>query len=53
MVTGILFLLLFIKLAATEYRPGLLLSWINCLLAVNFLIGFLPGADAVGQTLAE
>jgi NADH-quinone oxidoreductase subunit N len=48
MVTGILFLLLFIKLAATEYRPGLLLSWINCLLAVNFLIGFLPGADAVG-----
>ena len=46
MVTVILFLLLFIKLAATEYRPGLLLNGINCLLAINLLVGFLPGPDA-------
>src|ERR1700761_5636683 len=46
-VTGILFLVLFIKVGATEYRPERLLGWINVLLLVNCLLGLLPGSDAV------
>ncbi|HEY4107422.1 NADH-quinone oxidoreductase subunit N [Puia sp.] len=48
MVTGILFLLLFIKVASTESRPGPILTLINVLLTVNLVLGFFP---ATGATL--
>ncbi|HEV9038163.1 MAG TPA: NADH-quinone oxidoreductase subunit N [Puia sp.] len=46
-VTAILFLLLFIKVGASEYRTETLLWLINILLAVNFILGFLPGGSSV------
>jgi NADH-quinone oxidoreductase subunit N len=47
MVTGILFLLLFIKVGSSEPRTGPILNLINFLLLANLLLGFLPGQDAV------
>ena len=47
MVTAILFLLLFIKVGAREYRTETLLWLVNVLLAVNFILGFLPGGSSV------
>jgi NADH-quinone oxidoreductase subunit N len=46
MVTGILFLLLFIKIGATVYRTGAILNLINGLLLANFILGFFPCPDA-------
>jgi NADH-quinone oxidoreductase subunit N len=45
-VTGILFLLLFIKVGAREYRTETLLLLVNMLLAVNFILGFFPYPDS-------
>ena len=47
MVTVILFLLLFIKVGAREYRTETLLWIVNGLLAVNFILGFLPASGSV------
>lgn len=46
-VTGILFLLLFIKVGSTTSRPERLLGLINVLLLANCVLGLLPGTDAV------
>ena len=46
-VTVILFLLLFMKVGAREYRTETLLWLVNVLLALNFVLGFLPGGDSV------
>ena len=46
MVTGIIFLLLFSKVGATEYKTGTVLGWVNVLLLANFALGFFPIADA-------
>src|ERR1700722_5716462 len=46
MVTVIIFLLLFVKVGATEYKTGVILNWVNVLLLVNFVLGFLPVGDA-------
>src|SRR5262245_36949640 len=46
MLTCMLFLLLFIKVAGNESRPRLLLNLINGLLTVNLALGFFPGPDA-------
>jgi NADH-quinone oxidoreductase subunit N len=46
-VMGILFLLLFIKIAADEPRTGAILNLVNLLLAINLIVGFLPGPDGV------
>src|SRR5580658_2884324 len=46
LVTIIIFLLLFAKVGATEYRTGVVLIWVNVLLLANFVLGFLPVADA-------
>jgi len=45
-VTGIIFLLLFIKVRATEYKTGVLLNLVNLLLLVNFVLGFFGCQDA-------
>lgn len=45
-VTGILFLLLFIKVFASEPRPGAILNGINLLLTINLILGFFPVSDA-------
>ncbi|HVU93856.1 MAG TPA: NADH-quinone oxidoreductase subunit N [Puia sp.] len=45
-VTVILFLLLFIKVAGNEPRPGVILNLINILLTINLVLGFFPGPDA-------
>jgi NADH-quinone oxidoreductase subunit N len=42
MVTGIIFLLLLVKVGSGETRTGVLLNWVNVLLLVNFALGFLP-----------
>ena len=47
MVTVILFLLLFIKVGAREYRTETLLWLVNVLLAVNFILGFFPAPPSV------
>ena len=47
MVSAILFLLLFIKVGAREYRTETLLWLVNILLAVNFMLGFMPGGNSV------
>lgn len=47
MATGILFLLLFIKVFASEPRPGAILNFINILLTLNLILGFFPASDAV------
>jgi len=46
MVTIIIFLLLFAKVGATEYKTGVVLNWVNVLLLVNFALGFFPLSDA-------
>jgi NADH-quinone oxidoreductase subunit N len=46
-VSGILFLLLFIKVGATDIRPGRILGLVNVLLLVNLLLGFIPGPNVV------
>lgn len=46
-VTIILFVLLFIKIADNEPRPGVLLNLVNILLTINLVLGFFPGPDAV------
>src|SRR5580704_16650201 len=46
MVTVIIFLLLFVKVGATEYKTGVVLIWVNVLLLVNFVLGFFPISDA-------
>src|ERR1700760_1269396 len=46
-VTGILFLLLFIKVAADEIRTETILGLINLLLTINLVIVFLPGPSGV------
>jgi NADH-quinone oxidoreductase subunit N len=45
-VTVILFILLFIKVGAREYKTETLLWIVNSLLAVNFILGFFPGGDS-------
>ena len=47
MVTGILFLLLFIKVGATEFSTGTILNLVNVLLLGNLLLGFFPAGRAV------
>jgi len=46
MVMVIVFLLLFVKVGATEYKTGVVLNWVNVLLVVNFVLGFFPLSDA-------
>jgi NADH-quinone oxidoreductase subunit N len=46
LVTIIIFLLLFLKVGATEYKTGVILIWVNVLLLANFLLGFFPVSDA-------
>src|SRR5580704_4838050 len=46
MVTVIIFLLLFVKVGATEYKTGVVLNWVNMLLLANFVLGFFPIPDA-------
>jgi NADH-quinone oxidoreductase subunit N len=43
----IIFLLLFVKVGATEYKTGVVLIWVNVLLLVNFVLGFFPVSDAI------
>src|SRR5580692_2796404 len=45
-VTIILFLLMFVKVGATEYKTGVVLNGVNVLLLVNFVLGFFPLPDA-------
>jgi NADH-quinone oxidoreductase subunit N len=45
-VTGIIFLLLFIKVGATEYKTGVLLNLVNLLLLANFILGFFGCQDS-------
>jgi NADH-quinone oxidoreductase subunit N len=47
MVTGILFLLLFIKVGATDFSTGTILNLVNVLLLANLLLGFFPAGRAV------
>jgi NADH-quinone oxidoreductase subunit N len=46
MVMVIIFLLLFVKVGATEYKTAVVLNWVNVLLVVNFVLGFFPLSDA-------
>jgi NADH-quinone oxidoreductase subunit N len=46
MVTIIIFLLLFVKVGATEYKTGVVLNWVNALLLANVVLGFFPISDA-------
>jgi NADH-quinone oxidoreductase subunit N len=45
MVLVIIFLLLFVKVGATEYKTGVVLNWVNVLLLVNVVLGFFPLSD--------
>src|SRR5580698_9013277 len=47
MVTGILFLLLFIKVGATDFSTGTILNLVNVLLLANLLLGFFPAGRTV------
>ena len=47
MVTGILFLFLFIKVGAAEVSTGTILNLVNVLLLANLLLGFLPAGRTV------
>jgi NADH-quinone oxidoreductase subunit N len=47
MVILIIFILLFIRLSATEYKTGLILNLVNLLLFINFLSGLFLNADSV------
>jgi len=46
MVMVIIFLLLFVKVGATEYKTGVILNCVNVLLLANFVLGFFPVSDA-------
>jgi NADH-quinone oxidoreductase subunit N len=46
MVMVIIFLLLFVKIGATEYKTGVVLNCVNVLLLVNFVLGVFPLSDA-------
>jgi len=46
-VTGIIFLLLFIKIGSTDRGSGVVLRLVNLLLLVNLVLGFFPGPDAI------
>ncbi|HET6253105.1 MAG TPA: NADH-quinone oxidoreductase subunit N [Puia sp.] len=45
-VTGILFLLLVMKVSAMEYKAGVFLNIVNLLLLANFILGLWGGPDA-------
>lgn len=45
-VTAILFLLLFMKIGAAAYRMEAMLYFINLLLLVNLILGFVPGVES-------
>lgn len=45
-LTGIIFLLLFMKVGASEYKTEVILRLVNILLLVNFVVGFFPCPDA-------
>lgn len=45
-VTGIIFLLLVMKLGSSELKTGVLLNWINVLLLVNVVLGVFPVSEA-------
>ena len=47
MITIIIFLLLFLKVGATEYKTGVVLKVVNLLLLANFLLGLFPMSDTV------
>ena len=47
MVTLIVFILLFIKVGATEYKTEVILNLVNLLLAANLIMGFFSYPDAV------
>jgi NADH-quinone oxidoreductase subunit N len=46
MVTIIIFLLLFVKVGATEYKTEVVLNWVNVLLLANLVLGFFPISEA-------
>ncbi len=46
MVMIIIFLLLFARVGATEYKTGVVLNCVNVLLLANFVLGFFPVSDA-------
>ncbi|MDO6429770.1 NADH-quinone oxidoreductase subunit N [Flavitalea sp. BT771] len=46
-VTGIIFLLLFIKVGATEYKTAVILNLVNGLLLANFILGFIGCQDSI------
>jgi NADH-quinone oxidoreductase subunit N len=46
-VTGIIFLLLFIKIGSTDHGSEVVLRLVNLLLLVNLVLGFFPGPDAI------
>src|SRR5579872_6594604 len=46
MITGIIFLLLVLKIGASEYKTGVILNLVNLLLLANFIVGFFPVPDA-------
>ena len=45
-ISGIIFLLLFIKVGAAEYRTGVILNLVNLLLLANFILGFFDCTDS-------
>jgi NADH-quinone oxidoreductase subunit N len=45
-VSGIIILLLFIKVGAREYKTGVILNLVNLLLLVNFILGFTGCPDS-------
>lgn len=46
MITGIIFVLLVWKIAASEYKTVVILNVVNLLLLANLILGFLPYPDA-------
>ena len=46
MVTGILFVLLVMKIGATELRTGVVLNIVNVLLLANVILGCFGGPDS-------
>jgi NADH-quinone oxidoreductase subunit N len=47
MVTGIIFILLVMKLRAEEYKTGVILNVVNVLLLANLILGFTGASDAI------
>lgn len=45
-VTGIIFILLFMKLGAAEYKTAVILNLVNVLLLANFILGFVSWPDS-------